>query len=166
MWKKWKVWRHMIFTPLPLSQTVTLSQTPSPLWSVTYFMDGPYVIVDVYITTYHICMYIQLRRTYKITADLILEMNTYCINCYFRPKDSSSKRGTVCWQAIADSHSPTSGRNALIGTGHHYNAIRNRFHDRAIFQSSPGRIFICKVAMARQTPASGRYEKLHRTLVK
>ena len=31
----------MIFTPLPLSQTVTLSQTPSPLWSVTYFMDGP-----------------------------------------------------------------------------------------------------------------------------
>ena len=30
----------MIFTPLPLSQTVTLSQTPSP-WSVTYFMDGP-----------------------------------------------------------------------------------------------------------------------------
>ena len=27
--------------PLPLSQTVTLSQTPSPLWSVTYFMDGP-----------------------------------------------------------------------------------------------------------------------------
>ena len=25
----------------PLSQTVTLSQTPSPLWSVTYFMDGP-----------------------------------------------------------------------------------------------------------------------------
>ena len=30
--KKWKVWRHMIFTPppSPLSQTVTLSQTPSP----------------------------------------------------------------------------------------------------------------------------------------
>ena len=27
--------------PLPLSQTVTLSQTTSPLWSVTYFMDGP-----------------------------------------------------------------------------------------------------------------------------
>ena len=27
--------------PLPLSQTVTLSQTPSPPWSVTYFMDGP-----------------------------------------------------------------------------------------------------------------------------
>ena len=26
--------------PLPLSQTVTLSQTPPP-WSVTYFMDGP-----------------------------------------------------------------------------------------------------------------------------
>ena len=40
--KKLKVWRHMIFIPpLPLSQTVTLSQTPSPLWSVTYFMDGP-----------------------------------------------------------------------------------------------------------------------------
>ena len=33
----------MIFTPpSSLSQTVTLSQTPSPLWSVTYFMDGPY----------------------------------------------------------------------------------------------------------------------------
>ena len=31
----------MIFTPLPLSQTVTHSQTPSPPWSVTYFMDGP-----------------------------------------------------------------------------------------------------------------------------
>ena len=32
MWivKKWKVWRHMIFTPPPLTQTVTLSQTPSP----------------------------------------------------------------------------------------------------------------------------------------
>ena len=31
--------------PLPLSQSVTLSQTPSPLWSVTYFMDGPLGIV-------------------------------------------------------------------------------------------------------------------------
>ena len=29
--------------PSPLSQTVTLSQTPPPLWSVTYFMDGPIV---------------------------------------------------------------------------------------------------------------------------
>ena len=32
---------HDLYSPLPLSQTVTLSQTPSPLWSVTYFMDGP-----------------------------------------------------------------------------------------------------------------------------
>jgi len=32
---------HNLYPPLPLSQTVTLSQTPSPLWSVTYFMDGP-----------------------------------------------------------------------------------------------------------------------------
>ena len=48
MWKKWKVWRHIIFTPppSPLSQTVTLSQTPSPLWSVTYFMDGPTAFIN------------------------------------------------------------------------------------------------------------------------
>ena len=32
----------MLLIPLPLSQTVTLSRTPSPS-SVTYFMDGPYV---------------------------------------------------------------------------------------------------------------------------
>ena len=32
---------HDLYPPLPLSQTVALSQTPSPLWSVTYFMDGP-----------------------------------------------------------------------------------------------------------------------------
>ena len=32
---------HDLYPPLPLSQSVTLSQTPSPLWSVTYFMDGP-----------------------------------------------------------------------------------------------------------------------------
>ena len=33
---------HDLYPPplSPLSQTVTLSQTPSP-WSVTYFMDGP-----------------------------------------------------------------------------------------------------------------------------
>ena len=30
----------MLLTPSPLSQTVTLSWTPSPS-SVTYFMDGP-----------------------------------------------------------------------------------------------------------------------------
>ena len=32
---------HDLYPPPPLSQTVTLSQTFSPLWSVTYFMDGP-----------------------------------------------------------------------------------------------------------------------------
>ena len=32
---------HDLYPP-PLSQSVTLSQTPSPLWSVTYFMDGRY----------------------------------------------------------------------------------------------------------------------------
>ena len=36
--------------PLPLSQTVTLSQTPSPLWSVTYFMDGPLWYITIYRT--------------------------------------------------------------------------------------------------------------------
>ena len=33
---------HDLYPP-PLSQTVTLSQTPSP-WSVTYFMDGPQAV--------------------------------------------------------------------------------------------------------------------------
>ena len=48
--KKLKVWRHTIFTPpSPLSQTVTLSQTPSPPpWSVTYFMDGPTDVAQVF----------------------------------------------------------------------------------------------------------------------
>ena len=32
---------HDLYPSSPLSQTVTLSQTPSPLWSVTYFMDSP-----------------------------------------------------------------------------------------------------------------------------
>ena len=32
---------------------------------------------------------------------------------HFRPKDSASKSGHRCWQAIADSHTPASGRNAL-----------------------------------------------------
>ena len=42
--EKWKNGNYDVtwsLPPLPLSQTVTLSQTPSPLWSVTYFMDGP-----------------------------------------------------------------------------------------------------------------------------
>ena len=39
--KNLQVWRHMLFNPLPLSQTVTPSRTPSPS-SVTYFMDGPF----------------------------------------------------------------------------------------------------------------------------
>ena len=34
---------HDLYPP-PLSQTVTISQTPSPLWSVTYFMDDPKTI--------------------------------------------------------------------------------------------------------------------------
>ena len=34
------------------------------------------------------------------------------LSCYhFRPKDSASNRCTRCWQAIADSHTPASGRN-------------------------------------------------------
>ena len=40
----------MCLTPIPLSQTVTLSRIPSPS-SVTYFMDCPFV--------YIICIYIQ-----------------------------------------------------------------------------------------------------------
>ena len=40
--KIWKVWRHMLLDPLPLSQTVTFSRTPPPS-SATYFMDGPRV---------------------------------------------------------------------------------------------------------------------------
>ena len=32
---------------------------------------------------------------------------------HFRPKDSASKRCTRCWKAIADSHTPASGRNVL-----------------------------------------------------
>ena len=43
MWKNGKCDVTWSLHPLPLSQTVTLSQTPSPLWSVTYFMDGPWV---------------------------------------------------------------------------------------------------------------------------
>src|SRR6218665_2949601 len=42
--------------PLPLSQTVTPSRTPSPS-SVTYFMDGP---------TIHICIHTSIH-TYKQT---------------------------------------------------------------------------------------------------
>ena len=39
VWQKHlKAWRQMLLDPLPLSQTVTLSRTPS---SVAYFMDGP-----------------------------------------------------------------------------------------------------------------------------
>src|SRR6218665_612858 len=33
----------MLFTPFPLSQTVTPSRTSSPFSSVTYFMDNPLV---------------------------------------------------------------------------------------------------------------------------
>ena len=42
MWKKLKVWCHMIFT-LPPSPCHKLSHflRPPPPWSVTYFMDGP-----------------------------------------------------------------------------------------------------------------------------
>ena len=36
----------------------------------------------------------------------------YCT--HFRPKDSANKRGTLCWQAIADSHTPASGQNRQI----------------------------------------------------
>ena len=36
---------HNLNPPSPLSQTVTLSQTPSPPWSVTYFMDGPFFTI-------------------------------------------------------------------------------------------------------------------------
>src|SRR6218665_456087 len=46
----------MLLDPLPLSQTVTPSRTPSPS-SVTYFMDGPkinyrYIGLHVYIYIY------------------------------------------------------------------------------------------------------------------
>src|SRR6218665_71855 len=41
--------------PLPLSQTATPSRTPSPS-SVTYFMDGPFVLrrVQHYVQTNHV----------------------------------------------------------------------------------------------------------------
>ena len=56
----------MIFTPpLPLSQTVTLSQTPSPLWSVTYFMDGPYVYSILY--TYFV-LFADVNNSYMRTT--------------------------------------------------------------------------------------------------
>jgi len=40
----------MLLNPLPLSQTVTPSRTPSTPSSVTYFMDGPtlYSTLNVY----------------------------------------------------------------------------------------------------------------------
>ena len=42
MIKKSKVRRHTLIKPLPLSQTVTRSQTPPPSFSsLSYFMDGP-----------------------------------------------------------------------------------------------------------------------------
>ena len=41
----------MLLTPLPLSQTVTLSRTPSPS-SVTYFMDGPLGNLPIYTAKY------------------------------------------------------------------------------------------------------------------
>ena len=42
--EKLKVWRRSLFTPLapPVTNCHTFSD-PSPLWSVTYFMDGPIV---------------------------------------------------------------------------------------------------------------------------
>ena len=42
MWKNGKCDVTWSLPPLPQSQTVTLSQTPSLLWSVTYLMDGPW----------------------------------------------------------------------------------------------------------------------------
>ena len=69
--KKLKVWRHTIFTPpSPLSQTVTLSQTPSPPWSVTYFMDGPFW--PVWVRDFLDCLNAHLMP--KLTHHLPLEL--------------------------------------------------------------------------------------------
>ena len=37
----------MLFTPSPLSQTVTPSRTPSLPSTVTYFLDGPHGVLTV-----------------------------------------------------------------------------------------------------------------------
>ena len=41
-------------------------------------------------------------------------LNTPLRDTHFCPKNSASKRCSRCWQAIADSHTPASGRNAEI----------------------------------------------------
>src|SRR6218665_2973473 len=43
----------MLLTPIPLSQTVTLSRTPSPS-SVKYFVDGPIDNISMSLETYDI----------------------------------------------------------------------------------------------------------------
>ena len=56
----------------------------------------------------------RLRRKRKTIVNIGRLLNwsvLYVRRRHFRPKDSASKRCTRCWQAIADSHTPASGRN-------------------------------------------------------
>ena len=56
----------MLLTPLPLSQTVTPSRTPSPS-SVTYFMDGPCDFMRNYSGSDVVAL-LSLRYDYLVTC--------------------------------------------------------------------------------------------------
>src|SRR6218665_155806 len=75
----------MLLTPLPLSQTVTSSRTPSPS-SVTYFMDGP---IEVFAcdaqqawTTLSNCMDSLLAQQTGECSELVVEIQKMqeCLN--------------------------------------------------------------------------------------
>jgi len=80
----------MLLTPLPLSQTVTPSRTPSPL-SVTYFMDGPYWRLEESLPTQsrllmYLCFYTVLVKE-VLNSGATSNLSWECSN--FRGKVSS-----------------------------------------------------------------------------
>ena len=81
------------------------------LWVDTLFVRN--LCADMNINTCH--EYINPYREYIFlsNSDVIKTNFNFQITNQFRPKDSASKRCTRCWQAIADSHTPASGRNEL-----------------------------------------------------
>ena len=75
--KKWKsVTSHDFTPPVPLSQTVTLYQTPSPLWSLTYFMDGPLRTVRFQIGLRFSCPW---RTPYDCSARFVGGVPLWCL---------------------------------------------------------------------------------------
>ena len=64
----------MLFTPLPLSQTVTPSRTPSPS-SVTYCMDGPSSVMS---WTHGVIAVAQLHATVFAFVWACLEEDDSC----------------------------------------------------------------------------------------